>query len=312
MTIHEGFVESAGHRLAYLAANEELARDDQPCIVFIHGVLASINFWRDCMPDSIKHGRTWYSLSLPAHSPSTVPGDFAPEQVDDEWFFRVMNGALKTLLGKRKAIIVGHSTGGFIALSLAIHQAPNVAGIVSVAGFHSGRWSGVEGLLVHLAGLGRWAKPAFVSNVALGQKLPLIQRLFASRLAKDSRAYLKSPISQRMMDNIASDTREQDQTALFPLFNGISRLEIADQLNRITMPCHLFAGTHDPVVPAKQSLLLASRIQHAKTTVFQNIGHMPFMEAPEAYAEALDQAVANIDAQQRSSTNKNPQQDAAA
>ncbi len=297
MKIREGFVESEGHRLAYLAVNEHLSSEAQPAIVFIHGVLASVNFWRDCVPPDFKEDRAWYSLSLPAHHPSTVPVDFAPEQVNTQWFFDVMNGALKALLGERKAIIIGHSTGGFSALNLAIHQAPNVLGIVSIAGFHRGNWGGVEGLLVKLAGLGTWAKGLFAANIALAGKSRFIQRVFASLLAHNRQAYRASPLSQRMIENIRPNVRAQDPAALFPLFNGIGRLEIADQLQRITVPCYIFAGTHDPVVPAKQSLLLVGKIKHAKTVVFPNVGHMPFMEDTGAYFTALEQALADIEAQ---------------
>src|SRR5690606_29429082 len=82
--------------------------------------------------------------------------------------------------------------------------------------------------------------------------------------------------------------------ALFTLFNGIARLEIADQLGRITIPCYLFSGTHDPVVPPAQSLVLVSKISHARSVVFQGVGHMPFMEATDAYFEELTLALQDI------------------
>ncbi|MCA9311212.1 MAG: alpha/beta hydrolase [Phycisphaerales bacterium] len=285
-----------------MAVNEHLASEDEPSIVFIHGVLASVNFWLDCVPPGFKEERAWYALSLPAHHPSTVPADFAPEQVDERWFFDVMNGALRELLGDRKAIVVGHSTGGFSALNLAIHQAPNVLGIVSIAGFHRGRWGGVEGLLLKLAGLGAWTKGLFVSNIALSQRFNWIARLFASLLAHERKAYRASPLSQRMLDNIGDDTRQQDPAALFPLFRGIASIEIADELHRIQLPCYIFAGTHDPVVPAEQSLLLAGRIPGAKTVAFHNVGHMPFMEDTDAYFAALEQALDEMTDQRRPRT----------
>jgi len=308
MKVKEGFVESEDHRLAYLAVNEHLVRHEQPSIVFIHGVLASVNFWLDCVPPSFKEDRAWYSLSLPAHHPSIVPLDFAPEQVNEQWFFRLMNGALKELLGEKKAIIIGHSTGGFSALNLAIHQAPNVIGIVSIAGFHSGHWGGVEGLLVKLAGMGKWAKSLFVSNIMLSQRIHIIQRVFASQLAYKRSAYRSSPLSQRMIDNIKPNTSQQNPSALFPLFNGIGPLEIVDQLHQISIPCYIFAGTHDPVVPAEQSLVLASKIQHAKTIVFRNVGHMPFMEDTEAYVTALEKALYDITGQYHLTNNKYEQE----
>ncbi|MDO9180741.1 MAG: alpha/beta hydrolase [Agitococcus sp.] len=295
MKINEGFVESEGHRLAYLSVNEHLLnQSDQPIIVFIHGVLASVNFWRDCVPASFKEDRHWYSLSLPAHHPSTVPSNFNSEQVNEQWFFNVMNGALKALLGDKKAIIIGHSTGGFSALNLAIHHAPNVMGVISVAGFHRGDWGGAEGLLLKLAGLGNWAKSLFVANLSLSRPSRLIQRFFANSLAHDRRSYGANPLSQRMLDNIQPNISQQNYSDLFPLFNGISRLEIADKLGKINIPSYIFACTHDPIVPAKQSLLLTCKIPNAKTVVFYNVGHMPFIEDTNNFFSALEDAITSI------------------
>ncbi|MCC1496080.1 alpha/beta fold hydrolase [Alcanivorax sp. 1008] len=294
MKVREGFVESAGHQLAYLAVNEHLATDKEPAIVFIHGVLASVNFWRDCVPPEFKEGRAWYSLSLPAHHPSTVPQNFSIGDVDDGWFFQVMSGGLKGLLGDRKAIVVGHSTGGFSALNIAIHHAPNVIGIVSVAGFHVGKWGGVEGMLLKIAGLGKWAKGLFVSNISISKSSHFVRRIFASLLAHDHKAFRSNPLSKRMLENIEPNTLSQDPSALFVLFNGITSLEIADQLHKIDMPCYIFSGTHDPVVPAEQSHVLAAKVPNAKSVEFQNVGHMPFIEDSDAYFEALNLALKDI------------------
>lgn len=294
MKIREGFVEVEGHRLAYLAVNEHLARADEPAVVFIHGVLASVNCWRDCVPPSIRDGRAWYALSLPAHHPSTVPADFHASQVNAPWFFRVMSGALQALVADRPVIVVGHSTGGFCALNLAIHQAPNLIGIVSVAGFHVGKWGSVEGLLLWLAGLGRWAKYPFVANLLFARNSPFVQRQFASMLAHDRKAFLANPLSQKFLDNIGPNTRAQDPAALFELFNGISRLEIRHELSRISIPCHVLTGSHDPVVPASQSLVIAGGVPGAKIVEFPGVGHMPFIEAADAFARSLETAIDDL------------------
>jgi pimeloyl-ACP methyl ester carboxylesterase len=294
MKVKEGFVESGGHKLAYLAVNEHLASDEEPAIVFIHGVLASVNFWLDCVPPEFKEGRAWYSLSLPAHHPSTVPQSFKLGDVDEAWFFNIMNGALQELLGEKKAIVVGHSTGGFCALNIAIHQASNVLGIVSVAGFHRGKWGGVEGLLLKIAGLGKWAKSLFVSNILISQWSYFVRRTFAGLLAYNRKAYRSNPLSQLMLENIEANTLAQDPVALFILFNGIADLEIADQLYRIDMPCYIFSGTHDPVVPEEQSQVLGSKVSGAKSVVFDNVGHMPFIEDSDSYFKALELALKDI------------------
>lgn len=294
MKIREGFVEVVGHRLAYLAVNEHLDRADAPAVVFIHGVLASVNCWRDAVPPSFRDGRAWYALSLPAHHPSTVPPDFHASKVDAPWFGRVMSGALQALVADRPVIVVGHSTGGFCALNLAIHQTPNLMGIVSVAGFHVGKWGSVEGLLLWLAGLGRWTKYLFMANLLSARNNAFVQRTFASLLAHDRKAYLANPLSQKFLDNIGPNTRAQDAAALFELFNGISRLEIGHELGRIAIPCYVFAGSHDPVVPASQSLVIAGGVPGAKIVVFPGAGHMPFIESADACAHALEAAIDDL------------------
>jgi hypothetical protein len=44
MKVRQDFVDIEGHRLAYLAVNEHLAHPEQPAVVFIHGVLASVSY----------------------------------------------------------------------------------------------------------------------------------------------------------------------------------------------------------------------------------------------------------------------------
>ncbi len=294
MKVREGFVQSRGHQLAYLAVNEHLANDNEPAVVFIHGVLASVNFWLDCVPSEFKEGRAWYSLSLPAHHPSTVPRDFKVGDVDDVWFFHVMGDALRVLLGDKKAIIVGHSTGGFCALNLAIHQAPNLLGAVSVAGFHAGTWGGAEGLLLKLAGLGEWAKWLFVANIMVSKSSSFLRRMFISLLANDSSAFRASPSGKRLLENIEKNVLSHDPSALFVLFNGIASVQIADKLSAINMPCHIFYGTHDPVVSAGQSRVLISEVPGAQSVAFEKVGHMPFIEDSEAYFRALEIALKDI------------------
>lgn len=294
MKAREGFVESAGHHLGYLTVNEHLDDESRPAVVFIHGVLASVNFWRACLPPPFLQSRAWFALSLPAHHPSTVPTDFSLGEVDDAWFFRVMNGALEALLGSRPVIVVGHSTGGFCGLNLALHQAPSVVGVVSIAGFHSGDWGGVEGQLVKLAGLGAWARPLFALNIELARHSRFIQSVFSTLLANDKRAYRASPLSVQMLDAVRPNVCAQDADALFILFHGIRRLDVGPRLHEVRVPVYIFAGTHDPVVAASQALLLAGEVPNAHTVVLRGVGHMPFMEVTETFFAALTAALDDL------------------
>lgn len=306
MKVREGFVESEGHRLGYLAVNEHLARAGEPAVVFIHGVLASVNCWRDWVPPSFRESRAWYALSLPAHHPSTVPPDFHASQVDAPWFFRVMSGALHALVAEKPVIVVGHSTGGFCALNLGSHGMPNLAGIVSVAGFHQGQWGSVEGQLLWLASLGRWAKYPFVANILFARNSPFVQRQFSSLLVHDRKAFLANPLSRKFLDNIGPNTQAQDPAALFELFNGISRLEIRHELGQIAIPCYVLVGSHDKVVPASQAQVIAGGVPGAKVVEFPDTGHLPFIECADACARALESAIDDLSRQTAQRTPASP------
>lgn len=279
--LHVGF---EGHELAVMAVNEEVA---EPAIIFIPGVMAPLNFWKSCLPESVRENRRWYAISLPGHHPSRVPDGYKPQDVDEAWMFRLYQSVIRELVGAEKVVVVGHSTGGFSALNLAANNFDQLLGVVSVAGFYEGQWGGIEGQLVRLAHLGLWAKPLFVVNLWLGRLLKPVQRYLSSLLAYDREAYFASPVTQNMLDEIQDNMRNQNLAALFPLFCRIADFDIESSLSKITIPSVVMAGTHDPVISAAQSLQLAAEIPEAKLVVFKNTGHMPFMERTEQFNHEL-------------------------
>jgi len=277
-----------GHQIAALAVNEEL---EGPAVIFIPGVMAPINFWKCCLPDAIREKRRWYSISLPGHHPSIVPNNFKSKDVDESWFNRLYQSVIKELVGTEKVIVVGHSTGGFSALNLAANGFSQLLGVVSVAGFYEGKWGGLEGQLVKLAHLGLWAKPLFIFNLWISRLFKPLQHYLSGLLAYDRKAYFASPITKNMLEEIQGNMQSQNLGAFFPLFNRIPTLNIEQQLDNISVPIVIMAGSHDPVIPAEQSLKLSGAIAHAKLVVFNNAGHMPFMERTEQFNNELIEAI---------------------
>ena len=293
MNARELSINFEGHQLAVLAVNENI---DEPAIIFIPGVMAPVNFWLSCLPESVRENRRWYSISLPGHHPSTVPADYKPQGVDEDWFNRLYQTVIKQLVGTEKVIVVGHSTGGFAALNLAANNFDQLLGVVSVAGFYQGSWGGIEGQLVKLAHLGLWAKPLFILNLWISRLFKPVQRYLSALLAYDKEAYYASPITEKMLVEIQENMQQQRLAALFPLFNRIPDLNIEAQLGKITVSTVVMAGTHDPVISAAQSLQLAAQVPAAELVVFNNAGHMPFMERTGQFNQELIQAIEQISA----------------
>jgi len=284
-------VNFEGHQIAVLAVNEHL--NGSP-LVFIPGVMAPVNFWNSCLPNEILEQKCWYSISLPGHHPSVMPEDLKPQTIDEKWLSRLYQTVITELVGDKKVIVIGHSTGGFSALNLAVDQFEQLEGIISIAGFYEGQWGGIEGQLVKLAHLGRWAKPLFIFNLWLGRLFKPVQRFLSGLLAYDRKAYFASPVSTNMLLEIQDNMKEQNLAALFPLFSRIPTLNIGERLSSIKAPTVIMAGTHDPVISAAQSLNLAGAIEHAKLIIFDRVGHMPFMERSEQFQRELLEAVAFV------------------
>ena len=284
MKSRELHIKFEWHELAVQAVNEHI---DEPAIIFIPGVMAPVNFWKSCLPESVRERRRWYSISLPGHHPSTVPNAYNPADVNEDWFNRLYQSVIQQLVGTENVVVVGHSTGGFSALNLAANNFEQLLGVVSVAGFYEGKWGGIEGALVKLAHLGSWAKPLFLFNLWISRLFKPVQRYLSGLLAFDRKAYFASPVTKRMLVEIQDNMQNQKLAALYPLFNRIPTFNIEQKLGNIKVPTIIMAGSHDPVISAQQSLKLAAAIDRAKLIVFNDAGHMPFMERTEQFQREL-------------------------
>ncbi len=288
MPIREFYIHFEGHEIAVIAGNEDI---DEAAVIFIPGVLAPVNFWLACLPESILKNRRWYSISLPGHHPSKVAADYKPEDVNEDWLNRLYQSVILQLVATRKVILVGHSTGGFSALNVAANNFDSLLGVISIAGFFKGNWGGIEGQLIKLAGLGQWAKPIFQLFLATSRSIPAVQEYISSLLTFDRKAYNTSPITKKMLHEIQDNMQGQNLANLFPLFNRIGELDIYSTLESINVPVTIMAGSHDPVIDALQSLRLAGAIKQSNLVVFDRAGHMPFMERTQQFNHELCQVI---------------------
>jgi pimeloyl-ACP methyl ester carboxylesterase len=135
-------IQVDGHKLVGLSFNPDTSGTP---IVLIHGITASVSFWTPDQLELFAPRGPCYALSLPGHYPATFPSGYGTDDLTAESMAEVMTAALHQLIGHQSAILVGHSTGGFAALDIAVHHPECVAGVISISGFAQGRWSGMLG-----------------------------------------------------------------------------------------------------------------------------------------------------------------------
>ena len=154
-----------GHTIVALAHNED--RETVP-VILIHGITSSVDFWHTAQTPIFNDSFPCYFLSLPGHYPAMFPDDFERETLTPEMIANILTQAIRELVGDKKVLLLGHSTGGFSALCIASYCPDMVAGLISVSGFAHGRWIGGLGamqLLIRWGGkLGEMAFKAWYSS----------------------------------------------------------------------------------------------------------------------------------------------------
>ena len=111
-----------------LAGQDILLREDgdrgAPAIVLIHGLAASGRWWDEVVPDLARNHHV-IRLDLLGHGDSAKPND-ADYSMQAQ--ARIVAAALDHL-GVRRAVVVGHSTGGWVATALYEQRPELVAGL---------------------------------------------------------------------------------------------------------------------------------------------------------------------------------------
>lgn len=283
-------VEVSGHRIACAAPPDFCARPG-PLIVFLHGITLTAGFWPRTMPPDILRTR-WVCASLPAHPPSQVPADFAPDQVSAGLLTDITEQVAARFGDARGVVVVGHSTGALAALAFAARRPERCAGVVSVCGFARPDWGGLPGLLMGLAkaptglGFALALKAAVLTDAATG--------LAVASAAADRRAAFAAgaPLAAALRD----DLRHADRRALRALFRGVAAIDVTGELAAIRCPVHVLSGAADRVVSVSAAREIEAAVTGASWTRFQGVGHMPMLEAPEVFWPAVRRALADCGA----------------
>ena len=279
MTAQVG-LDVQGHRLFAIPFN--IDKGGIP-VVFIHGITASINFWKPIQVPLFQDRFRWYSLSLPGHYPATFPSGFQTESLTGDMIIEVLAEAIRKLVGEQPVIVAGHSTGGLAAVGIAGRYPDMVTGVISISGFVQGRWNGALGLLQRIASLGSLGPWFFRMSLSLLAAYRSIYRLAAGLYAKDRKALYSYPDFEAIFDIIHTDAKKLQADYLFPFFKRLPDIDISEIIPLVSKPTLVVAGDCDPIVPPEQSRAIADKVLKAELHFFEGAGHLPMFERAEMY-----------------------------
>lgn len=197
--------------------------------------------------------------------------------------------ALADRLGLDRFALLGHSFGGFVALEFATthpHRLTHLFLLDTSPG-------GFEPTPDELA---QRPDPSTVSPVAretvatMFSRVPASDDEYAAMLAEIAPAYVHSVEPSALAAQYADAIF--DAKTMIRGFEFLSSWSVADRLDRITCPTLITCGRYDLLTTPECAARLASAIPEAELVWFEDSGHFPWIEEPDAFFGAVRSFVA--------------------
>lgn len=270
-----------GVDIAYIDSGVPLGGDpDAPPLVLIHGLSSYMGFWEYQVPYFAKTYRV-LALDLPGFGASGRPdAPYTPP-----WYADRVDNWLGAL-GVVSAVVMGHSMGGQIAMTLAIEHPGRVTALVLSAPAGIERFS---------PGAGQWMKDYWTESRAMESR------------EEEIRANFQALVFNRMDRGVERMLEERVRMMRTPAFAGtsvaVSRciagmidFPVYKRLGEIQAPTLLIYGTDDHMIPnpvftggSTRSVGEAGRdaIPHATLVMLKGGGHTVHHDLPEEFNAAV-------------------------
>ncbi len=279
------FVNHAGHRLAVISHYN--AEATLPPVVWFHGLTASVSFWEAAMYPEIRQARSWYSISLPLHYPSTFDGDISADDLSETLFAELVHTAIEACVPSGPIHLAGYSLGAFACLNYASKHPGRVLSVVSVGGFLTGRAKGLEGVLQFFSKGTLVRKALFYTSWRIMQSHFLFLKLATLFYARRWNQLLSYPPLDPTLHYIFPHVRRHSISGQRALFRYLLDMDLMDEVGAIRVPVLVIAGTRDPIIPFPHQRDYAQRLPHATFLPLEGAGHVSFAESPAAFKDAV-------------------------
>lgn len=262
--------------------------------VLLHGDSTSLSVWTLSPPEIIQEKFRWHALSLPGHYPAKFPVGFHKHDLTARMLVRILAEAIRQLEPGKKVVMIGHSTGAFIALNMAVLIPEIVHSIISISGFAQGKCSGLFGLLQWLACHGKATEALVKMDYKILASSRFMFRKGLSVYASDRMSLYTFPKLETIIDLVYPDTKNLDLNAMLFYLAQLPKFDIKDHLPKITVPTLVLAGREDTVVPSSQSCIIAEKIPQCELIMIDGAGHLPMAERPIQYNQAISDWLGKI------------------
>lgn len=248
-------------------------------ILLLHGSFLSLRSWSQ-VTDSLAEQSTVVACDRPVFGLTSRP--LPKKGAASLYSAKAQSDLVAALIGKlgfANAILIGHSTGGTIALLTALRYPERVRGLVLVgamvySGYATSELPGPMRVLM------KALRPVFSRLMRF-----MITMLYDKALRKFW--YRQERLSERTIAAYKADFMVGPwYQAFFELFLTTQHLGLDADLPDMQIPTLVMTGAQDRAVKMEESLRLARALPCAELAVIPDCGHVPQEETPEAFLMA--------------------------
>jgi pimeloyl-ACP methyl ester carboxylesterase len=236
------------------------------CVVLIHGYLENMEIWND-YANALSGQYRVLVLDLPGHGKSACNMESVPMDY--------MADCLKLLMDQlsiARAALVGHSMGGYMALSFAERYPERLAGLCLL---HSTPNADSPDK--------RDARLREIDLVRSGKKGLLFKEMIPNRFADRNLSRFSKEIEA--LTRMAIDTPD---AGVVGALNGMAnRPDRNAVIEKAQVPVHFIFGRADNLIPAEVARRQEERHGEARVVYLENSGHTGFIEERDQALSAI-------------------------
>jgi pimeloyl-ACP methyl ester carboxylesterase len=273
------FAGTAGLAIHYLEPPSS-ASSDPTAFLLLHGFTFNAWTWQPVLDVFAARGRAVaydqlpYGLSAkPTRTDWEGPNPYSKEAAITQ-LFSVMDA-----LGLERAVLVGNSSGGTLALEAALAHPERVSALILVAPWV---YATRPTLPEWLASLPQMRRLSLLIARKLGENGSLLDLSYADA----------SGITEERRARFGVHTRVAGWDLAWGELLALSLsapVTVSAHLDEVTIPVLLISGENDRLVPIEDSRRVAEALPDATFAVIEGCGHVPQEECPDAFETVVSE-----------------------
>lgn len=237
-------------------------------LLLVHGWTGFKELWDSFAPSLAEKGFDVVALDLRGHGDSDKPeGEYTHEV-----FSKDILELSKSLGWEGKYTLLGQSMGGYIVLDYALRFPDSIKRLVS---------SNTSAYLAR----NLFSKLVWKMIIRMYRKDPakMMNKMFPS--------FFMNPPPKEEMDNFVKMSLKTAKHAGLSAIHYCYKRNLEPELDNITVPTLVISSEFDQKDLRKATLEVHKLIPNSKLVDIPNTGHLPFMENPTAFLDAINSFV---------------------